>query len=1205
MRSIRRLVAVVGIASLLVGLAPAGIAAADPGTGAPPHANPRAVAPAAAETAKGRPPMANLLAQRITGTAGEGSRVAHPRGATPGSAVTSGPPAGTAPIIISPVVRPAATPSTPATPAGSPAVATTLMKGTVKNKAGTPLAGIQVSMMRVDTSTTTMATTSATGAFSAGVVGAGHAYVISYHDPAGTYYDGYYADGGGVATDSNHTLWLTVYSTPIVANATLKNAYTIHGTIVDNGSAPLAGIQLDFMTTTGYSIDSTTTDGSGIFSIKLPAGPLNIHVGSMASSYAAGWWNGSEPVGAQADALVYNLAADAQVDMTLPPTPTLSGHAANAITGANQSGVFVTAYDASNTSAGSGSSNGAGLVSFSLQPGRYTFKVQVAGLTGWFTWHGWSARASEASVIPVTVAGLSGMDFLVPDAATISGAVIYSYCDISNVLVDIYDAGGFVASTSLGFGGTYNFTVANGVYNVFFFDPYGYCASGWAGPSGLVTAQSSASSYTVGLGSPAHVEVSMSAASWITGKIIYNGNKNWPADPMRVEVFSGSDYYIETESAMDGTYWVPVAPGTYTMFVDEQYNLNGWYASGVIVPNSTGATALVVGATNRTANINITSNNAVDIHFTVTGPDGKLRKGVTVAAYKNGEAVKWGTTDNDGFVNLVVRPGTYTVAEWGGSDLLSGWLGAGGWTAEEADAAPVVAVADIWARFTVPAGHHVRGRVTGAGAAGLRGVSVQLYTNGVYWDVTHTGIGGLFDLLEPPAAYQLAFYDATDTWGTAWYSGGGAVRSYMDSSDVVVAGADVTGLNVTLSHAVAPDAPTGVTGGAFDGGAIVSWQAPASDGWKPVILYTATATPGGATCTSDGALGCLMTGLSNTVPYTFHVTAANVKGTSGSSAESGTATPTVGLPVPPPQPSVRDVSGAAVVTFSASAAAGVTGYRVTASPGGATCTVTLPGNLGCTIFGLDPSTVYTFTVAAVAGATTGPESIPSDPWQHDVWAPTTTTPVAALRIGAALSGTALPITLTWRSNDPGDSGIQYYQVERSTNGGATWVTLPGTYATPSANLTATAAGTVRYGVRAVDWGGNTGAWMIGPAIGPSLVQQTSALVKRVGVWSLASALAYSGASSRYSVKAASYVTFKTANRSIALVSTKAKKSGKVKVYVDGVYVTTVDLYRSSTQNRVLVWGLNFHSYATRTIKLVVVGTSGRPRVDVDAFAILK
>lgn len=56
----------------------------------------------------------------------------------------------------------------------------------------------------------------------------------------------------------------------------------------------------------------------------------------------------------------------------------------------------------------------------------------------------------------------------------------------------------------------------------------------------------------------------------------------------------------------------------------------------------------------------------------------------------------------------------------------------------------------------------------------------------------------------------------------------------------------------------------------------------------------------------------------------------------------------------------------------------ITGYTVTAQPGGQTCSWT-SGPLHCTVVGLAPGTAYTFTVTATNAIGTGPASVPSAP----------------------------------------------------------------------------------------------------------------------------------------------------------------------------------------------------------------------------------
>ena len=137
-------------------------------------------------------------------------------------------------------------------------------------------------------------------------------------------------------------------------------------------------------------------------------------------------------------------------------------------------------------------------------------------------------------------------------------------------------------------------------------------------------------------------------------------------------------------------------------------------------------------------------------------------------------------------------------------------------------------------------------------------------------------------------------------------------------------GSPVTGLNSPHSIAVMPDgtrayvangqfsgtvsvvllrpsAPTAVAASAADGQAGVSWNAPSFTGGQPISGYTATASPGGRTCTS-ATTSCTITGLTNGTAYTIRVTATNSIGTSIPSAASAAVTPVAAFSPPPPGP---------------------------------------------------------------------------------------------------------------------------------------------------------------------------------------------------------------------------------------------------------------------------------------------------------------
>lgn len=74
-----------------------------------------------------------------------------------------------------------------------------------------------------------------------------------------------------------------------------------------------------------------------------------------------------------------------------------------------------------------------------------------------------------------------------------------------------------------------------------------------------------------------------------------------------------------------------------------------------------------------------------------------------------------------------------------------------------------------------------------------------------------------------------------------------------------------------------PGAPTGVTATGGDGTATVSWTAPAANGSAAVTGYTVTASPAfpRGTCSTTGALTCIITGLTNVTAYTVTVVASS------------------------------------------------------------------------------------------------------------------------------------------------------------------------------------------------------------------------------------------------------------------------------------------------------------------------------------------
>jgi large repetitive protein len=224
--------------------------------------------------------------------------------------------------------------------------------------------------------------------------------------------------------------------------------------------------------------------------------------------------------------------------------------------------------------------------------------------------------------------------------------------------------------------------------------------------------------------------------------------------------------------------------------------------------------------------------------------------------------------------------------------------------------------------------------------------------------------------------------------------------------------------------------------------------------------------------------------------------------------------------------------------------------------------------------------------------------------QIDRTNPTATAPSVSVRTGAALSGARIPVTVTWSGADGTGSGVARYILSWSINGRAP-SQISAALTSTSIDLLVPSSGTVRFSVQAIDLAGNTGASAAGVKITPRLVQQSTTSIKYKGTWSAIKAKAYSGGSVKSARKAAASATFKFTGRAIGLVSTMGPKLGKVRVMVDGIKVATIDLSRPKLAYRQLVWQQSWAKSRSHTIKLIVLGTAGRPRVDLDAFVTIK
>ena len=215
----------------------------------------------------------------------------------------------------------------------------------------------------------------------------------------------------------------------------------------------------------------------------------------------------------------------------------------------------------------------------------------------------------------------------------------------------------------------------------------------------------------------------------------------------------------------------------------------------------------------------------------------------------------------------------------------------------------------------------------------------------------------------------------------------------------------------------------------------VTMPVPTNDGGQAITSYTATAT-GGATCTSATNV-CTFTGLTANTSYNFTYKASNIIGASSASAGS-TALRAANVPSTPATPTARwdGNSGNMTVQYRSVAGNGasVTGYTVTATPGGYTC---VANATTCVFKDLPSGNTYTFTVFATNAAGNGTASGSSD----SVVVPGAPSKIAKPTVTSGGSGRA---DVTWTAPSENGSAITGYTVT-ANNGGGTCTSTSATH----------------------------------------------------------------------------------------------------------------------------------------------------------------
>ena len=256
-----------------------------------------------------------------------------------------------------------------------------------------------------------------------------------------------------------------------------------------------------------------------------------------------------------------------------------------------------------------------------------------------------------------------------------------------------------------------------------------------------------------------------------------------------------------------------------------------------------------------------------------------------------------------------------------------------------------------------------------------------------------------------------------------------------------------------------------------------------------------------------------------------------------------------------------------------------------------------------------PWTPYLAELTAPEGASTlyyrgfdsiGPGNVASLDLSVDSHAPaspTLTTPAVA-----SSASPPRPFRVSWLGVDPSPgSGTALYQLQTIRRPGysSTLMTTAGT-ATP---FSGTIGSTYMFRVRARDTAGSWGAWS---AFKTTTIPYNESSASYRRTWStVKSSSCWLGTAKATRAKNASVAFAFRGGKSVGLVLIKGPGRGRAAVYVDGKYVKTIDTYSSTWKMRSYVGVKSLTGSGSHTVRVVNLATTGRPRFDIDGFAVTR
>jgi D-alanyl-D-alanine carboxypeptidase len=221
----------------------------------------------------------------------------------------------------------------------------------------------------------------------------------------------------------------------------------------------------------------------------------------------------------------------------------------------------------------------------------------------------------------------------------------------------------------------------------------------------------------------------------------------------------------------------------------------------------------------------------------------------------------------------------------------------------------------------------------------------------------------------------------------------------------------------------------------------------------------------------------------------------------------------------------------------------------------------------------------------------------------DTTAPVVGTPTVALRWDAIVERGRVPVRARWTAED-GESGIAKLEALTRIDDGAWTPVVPKAGRRPSLELDLATGHTYSFALRATDAEGNTSPWVQTPLLRPKLISDASIRLVRDPSWRTGFPSTALGGSVAYTRTAGASAGLSFEALAVGWVAARSPRRGAAVIVVDGVDERSVDLVAGELQPRRLVATRAWSEAAAHTFHIRASGTVDRPRVDIDALALL-